>query len=60
MSIDVVGDPIGVKQRISVVPQKSNLDLRLKAREILTFHASYHGVPRAERNARADTLLGRV
>ncbi len=57
MGIDVVGDPIGVKQRISVVPQKSNLDLRLKAREILTFHASYHGVPRAERNARADTLL---
>lgn len=57
MGIDVVGDPIGVKQRISVVPQRSNLDLRLKAREILTFHASYHGVPRAERNARADTLL---
>ncbi len=57
MGIDVVRDPIGVKQCISVVPQKSNLDLSLKAREILTFHASYHGVPRAERNALADTLL---
>ena len=57
MGIDVVSDPIGVKQCISVVPQKSNLDIRLKAREILTFHASYHGVARAERNARADKLL---
>src|SRR6266536_2678539 len=57
MSIDVVADPMSVKQRIAVVPQQSNLDRSLRAREILTFHASYHGVPRAERNARADTLL---
>jgi ABC-2 type transport system ATP-binding protein len=57
MGIDVARDPIGIKQRISVVPQKSNLDLSLKAREILTFHASYHGVPAAERNALADKLL---
>ena len=57
MDIDVTRDPIGIKQRISVVPQKSNLDLSLNARDILTFHASYHGVPRAERNALADTLL---
>lgn len=57
MNIDVSRDPMGVKQRISIVPQRSNLDLQLSAREILTFHASYHGVPRAERNARADLLL---
>jgi ABC-2 type transport system ATP-binding protein len=57
MDIDVTRDPIGIKQRISVVPQKSNLDLSLNARDILTFHASYHGVSRAERNALADTLL---
>lgn len=57
MDVDVARDPTGVKQRIAVVPQKSNLDQRLKAREILTFHASYHGVSRAERNARADVLL---
>ena len=55
--IDVVEDPMSVKQRISVVPQQSNLDRSLRAREILTFHASYHGVPRAERQARADALL---
>jgi ABC-2 type transport system ATP-binding protein len=57
MGIDVVEDPMSVKQRIAVVPQQSNLDRSLRAREILTFHASYHGVPRAERKVRADTLL---
>ena len=55
--IDVVGDPMSVKQRIAVVPQQSNLDRSLRAREILTFHASYHGMSRAERNARANALL---
>ncbi|MDQ2714348.1 MAG: ABC transporter ATP-binding protein [Chloroflexota bacterium] len=57
MDIDVVKDPISVKQVISVVPQQSNLDQSLPAREVLTFHASYHGIPRAEREARATTLL---
>jgi ABC-2 type transport system ATP-binding protein len=57
MGIDVVADPMSAKQRISVVPQRSNLDQSLRVREILTFHASYHGVPRAERNARADARL---
>src|SRR6266567_700876 len=57
MGVDVVADPMSVKQRIAVVPQQSNLDRSLRAREILTFHASYHGMSRSERNARADTLL---
>lgn len=57
MGINVVRDAMGVKQHISVVPQRSNLDLQLSAREILTFHASYHGVTRKVRNARADLLL---
>src|SRR5712691_9585503 len=55
--INVAADPMSVKQRIAVVPQQSNLDRSLRAREILTFHAGYHGVPRAERKVRADTLL---
>lgn len=54
---DVVADPIGVKQRIAVVPQRSNLDRGLRVSEILTYHAAYHGVARAERNARAEALL---
>ncbi len=57
MGIDVAAHPMAIKQRIAVVPQQSNLDRSLRAREILTFHASYHGIPRAERNARADALL---
>ena len=57
MGLDVASNPVRVRQRIAVVPQKSNLDKRLRARELLTFHASYHAVPRAEREARADMLL---
>ncbi|MFI5271499.1 MAG: ABC transporter ATP-binding protein [Ktedonobacterales bacterium] len=60
MGIDVARDPISVKQSIAVVPQQSNLDRSLKVREILTFHAAYHGVSRAEREARADTLLAEL
>ena len=57
MSADVVRDPIGVKQRIAVVPQQSNLDRSLKVREILTFHGAYHGMPRKARETLADSLL---
>src|SRR5215470_9711518 len=60
VGIDIVTDPIGVKQRIAVVPQGINLDQSLHVRNILTFHAAYHGIPRAERNARADTLLAEL
>lgn len=55
--ISVAGDPIGIKQRIAVVPQMSNLDRSLKVREILTFHAAYHSVSRKEREAKADQIL---
>ena len=57
MGIDVVGNPVRSRQRLALVPQKSNLDKRLRARELLLFHASYHAVPRALREARADALL---
>ena len=57
MGFDVVGEQIRAKQRIAVVPQRPNLDRSLLVREILTFHAAYHGVPRREREAHADALL---
>ncbi len=57
MGLDVAHDPIGIKQRIAVVPQQSNLDRSLRVREILTFHAAYHGVPKKQREERADALL---
>ncbi len=57
MGLNVARDPIGIKQRIAVVPQMSNLDRSLRVREILTFHAAYHGIARKERETRADKLL---
>lgn len=57
MGIDVMSDPMSVKRLISIVPQRANLDQSLYAREILTYHASYHGIPRSEREARAAALL---
>jgi ABC-2 type transport system ATP-binding protein len=60
MNVDVATDPIEVKRRIAVVPQQSNLDRSLKVREILTFHAAYHGVPHKEREALADKLLNEL
>src|SRR5215813_1504298 len=55
--VDVAANPIGAKQRIAVVPQRNNLDRSLRVGEILTYHAAYHGVPRADRAARATALL---
>jgi ABC-2 type transport system ATP-binding protein len=60
MGIDVRKDTVAVKQHIAVVPQQSNLDRSLRVREILTFHGAYHGVPKAEREARADSLLSEM
>lgn len=55
--IDVVRDPVGAKRRLAVVPQRSNLDRALSARQILLFHAAYFGVPADERTRRANELL---
>jgi ABC-2 type transport system ATP-binding protein len=55
--LDVAHDTIGVRQRIAVVPQRSNLDRSLRIGEILTYHAAYHGMGRKEREARAQALL---
>jgi ABC-2 type transport system ATP-binding protein len=55
--IDVAADPVTARSRLSVVPQRPNLDRALTARQNLVFHAAYHGIGRAERNRRADLLL---
>ncbi len=55
--IDVVGDPVGIKPHIAVVPQRNNLDRSLTAIENLTFHAAYFGMGRRERHERALALL---
>lgn len=58
--IDVTADPIGTRQRIAVVPQRNNLDRSLRIKEILTYHAAYHGVPRARRTEHANALLEKL
>ncbi|GAB3320025.1 ATP-binding cassette domain-containing protein [Geodermatophilus aquaeductus] len=58
--VDVAADPVTARSRLSVVPQRSNLDRSLTARQNLVFHAAYHGMGRAERNRRADELLDRL
>ncbi len=55
--VDVTRDPVAVKQRIAVVPQRPNLDRALTAMENLTFHAAYFGYRRAERRRRALAML---
>jgi ABC-2 type transport system ATP-binding protein len=55
--LDVAKDTIGVRQRIAVVPQRSNLDRSVRVGEILTYHAAYHGLARRQREARAQELL---
>jgi ABC-2 type transport system ATP-binding protein len=54
---DVWREQAVVKRLIGVVPQRPNLDFSLTAREILTFHAAYFGIPAKQRNERADALL---
>ncbi|SES12504.1 ABC transporter ATP-binding protein [Actinokineospora terrae] len=58
--VDVVRDARRARQLLAVVPQRNNLDRSLNIRQNLLFHAAYHGVPRAERNARADEILDRM
>jgi ABC-2 type transport system ATP-binding protein len=55
--LDVMKDPVGVKQRIAVVPQRPNVDRALSAIEVLTFHAAYFGWSRRKRRERAMELL---
>ncbi len=54
---DVWRSGAGIKRLFGVVPQRPNLDFALTAREILTFHGAYFGIPSAERQRRADALL---
>jgi len=55
--IDVVADPVAARSVLAVVPQRNNLDRSLSVRQNLLFHASYHGVPKSEREERAKELL---
>ena len=58
--LDVVRAPREAKRRLAVVPQTRNLDRDLTVREVLAFHGAYFGLPKAEREARADRLLAEM
>ncbi|HKP29348.1 MAG TPA: ABC transporter ATP-binding protein [Gemmatimonadales bacterium] len=57
---DVVRDPVAVKQKIGVVPQRPNPDRSLGVRDNLVFHAAYFGMPPADSARTADALLERL
>ncbi len=54
---DIVRDQYGARELIGVVPQDFNFDDNLTAKDILTYHAGYFGMPKKEREERADELL---
>ena len=56
---DVWREPVAAKRLFGVVPQRPNLDFALTAREILTFHGAYFGLPVRESHRHADELLER-
>jgi ABC-2 type transport system ATP-binding protein len=58
--VDARRHPLRVKRLIAVVPQTRNLDRDLTVREVLTYHGRYFGLPAAERESRADRLLGEM
>ncbi|MEO7082778.1 MAG: ATP-binding cassette domain-containing protein [Gemmatimonadaceae bacterium] len=53
----VTTDPVRVRQRIGVVPQRPNPDRSLNAIENLIFHAAYFGIPASAALPRASALL---
>src|SRR6476659_7551445 len=57
---DVSNDPVRVRQRIGVVPQRPNPDRSLNVLENLVFHASYFGIPTTASLPRANALLGQL
>ncbi len=54
---DIVEESIESRRLIGVAPQEYNFDENLKTREILTYHAGFYGIPKPERERRADDIL---
>jgi ABC-2 type transport system ATP-binding protein len=54
---DVVREPLAVKERVGVVPQRSNLYAELSLRDNLIFCGKLYGLPRRQRQERAEALL---
>jgi ABC-2 type transport system ATP-binding protein len=50
---DVINDPVAVRRRIGVVPQRANPDRGLNVVENLIFHSAYFGIARGDATQRA-------
>jgi ABC-2 type transport system ATP-binding protein len=59
LGLDLATDAPRIKKRIGVVPEASNLYDELTACDNLIFSMQLYGVPRAERQPRAEDLLRR-
>ncbi len=59
LGLDLAADLPRIKKQIGVVPEASNLYDELTARDNLVFAMQLYGVPRAERQPRAEALLAR-
>ncbi len=59
MDFDLAREVTYIKKRVGAVPEQSNLYDELSAFDNLVFAMQLYGVPRAERKARAEKLLGR-
>ncbi len=59
LGLDLSRDLPHIKKQVGVVPERSNLYDELTTRDNLLFIAALYGVPRREREARADELLRR-
>ena len=55
--LDVTSDPVKVRRRIGVVPQRPNADRKLTVAENLLFHSAYFGIDGRTARARAEALL---
>jgi ABC-2 type transport system ATP-binding protein len=58
LGADVTRDPEPIRNRIGYVPQSSSLYADLTVLENLRFYADLFGMPRGERERRAEELLG--
>jgi len=55
--IDVRADPVSVRRKLGVVPQRPNPDRQLTVRENLIYHAAYFGITSRAAAPRAEQLL---
>jgi len=58
--VEVHAQPVEVRRRIGVVPQRPNPDRALNVVENLLFHAAYFGIPRSAALKRAEGLMERL